>query len=81
MRALLRRICVCAVRRHLPCRHETRSILDSGMPYSQELKIPAKAVELKLLLGNLASGKIGTLTVPLSDIKGDAGDAKAGNAK
>ena len=51
------------------------------MPYSQELKIPAKAVELKLLLGNLASGKIGTLTVPLSDIKEDAGDAKAGNAK
>jgi hypothetical protein len=44
------------------------SMLGSGVPYDKELAIPAKAVALKLLVGNLASGKIGTLTIPLSDI-------------
>ncbi len=45
------------------------SILQSGATYHRELKIPAKAVELKLLVGNLASGKKGTLTIPLSEVR------------
>jgi hypothetical protein len=44
------------------------SMLQSGVTYHKGLKIPAKAVELKLLVGNLVSGKIGTLTIPLSAI-------------
>lgn len=39
-----------------------------GLAYHKELKIPARAVELKLLFANPASGKIGTLTVPLSKV-------------
>ncbi len=31
--------------------------------------IPPNAVELKLLVGNLASGKIATVTIPLSEVK------------
>ena len=42
--------------------------LRSGLAYHNELKIPAKAVELKLLIANPASGKIGTLTIPLSNM-------------
>lgn len=42
------------------------SMLRSGAIYHKEIRIPPKAVELKLLVGNLASGKIGTLTIPLS---------------
>lgn len=41
------------------------SMLGTGVVYRKELTIPEKAVELKLLVGNLASGKIGTLTIPL----------------
>lgn len=37
--------------------------------YRGEFTIPPKAVELKLLLGNLTTGKIGTLTIPLSKIE------------
>lgn len=44
------------------------SMLQSGFPYHKELKIPAKAAELKLLVGNPASRKIGTLTIPLSQV-------------
>ncbi len=44
------------------------SMLQNGVAYHKELKIPAKAVELKLLVGNVASGKIGTLTIPLSEV-------------
>jgi hypothetical protein len=44
------------------------SMLRGGDPYRSELMIPAKATELKVLVGNLASGKIGTLTIPLSEI-------------
>jgi len=44
------------------------SMLLSGVTYQKELKIPAKAVELKLMVGNLASGKIGTLAIPLSAV-------------
>jgi hypothetical protein len=46
------------------------SMLETGLPYRKELMIPAKAVELKLLVGNLASGKIGTLTIPLPESSG-----------
>jgi VWFA-related protein len=44
------------------------SMLKGGDPYRShdELPIPPKATELKVLVGNLASGKIGTLTIPLS---------------
>jgi VWFA-related protein len=42
------------------------SMQQSGVPYRKKLKIPAKAVELKFVVGSLAIGKIGTLTVPLS---------------
>jgi VWFA-related protein len=48
--------------------------LETGLPFRKELTIPAKAVELKLLIGNLVSGKIGTLTIPLSEVK--EGEAK-----
>jgi hypothetical protein len=43
--------------------------LKSGFAYHKELTIPPNAVELKLLVGDLASGKIGTVTIPLSEIK------------
>jgi VWFA-related protein len=40
-----------------------------GLPYHKlELKIPDKAAELKLLFANPDSGKIGTLTIPLSEV-------------
>jgi hypothetical protein len=42
------------------------SMQQSGVPYRKKLKVPAKAVELKFVVGSLAIGKIGTLTVPLS---------------
>ncbi len=48
----------------------------SGFLYHNELKIPAKAVELKLLFANLASGKLGTLTIPLSEIETTTANAK-----
>ncbi|HEY1756638.1 MAG TPA: VWA domain-containing protein [Bryobacteraceae bacterium] len=40
-----------------------------GLPFQHEFKIPPKAVELKLLFANLVAGKIGTLTIPLSEVK------------
>jgi hypothetical protein len=40
----------------------------SGLPYRNGLKIPAKAVQFKVLFANLAAGKIGTLTIPLSEV-------------
>ena len=43
-------------------------VLETGIPYRTQLDIPAKAVELRLLVGNLATGKIGTLTVPLTQL-------------
>jgi hypothetical protein len=43
-------------------------MLKGGDLHPSELTIPAKATELKVLVGNLASGKIGTLTIPLSEI-------------
>jgi VWFA-related protein len=46
-----------------------QAMLKSGFAYHKELMVPPKAVELKLLVGNLASGKIGTVTIPLSEVK------------
>lgn len=46
-----------------------------GITYHHELQIPPKAVELKLLFANPASGKIGTLTIPLSRVKAGAGSS------
>jgi VWFA-related protein len=43
-----------------------------GITYHHELQIPSKAVELKLLFANPASGKIGTLTIPLARVKAGA---------
>lgn len=42
--------------------------LDIGIPYRTQLEIPARAIELRLLVGNLAAGKVGTLTVPLAQV-------------
>jgi VWFA-related protein len=39
-----------------------------GLPFHNVFEIPSKAVEMKLLFGNPASGKIGTLTIPLSKV-------------
>jgi VWFA-related protein len=39
-----------------------------GLPWRGELRIPPKATELKLLVANTASGRIGTLTIPLSKV-------------
>jgi hypothetical protein len=43
--------------------------LRGGLTYHNEFRIPAGAVELKLLFANPASGKIGTLTVPIARVK------------
>jgi VWFA-related protein len=40
-----------------------------GLLYSNEVKIPANAVEFKILIANLANGKIGTVTIPLSEVR------------
>jgi len=45
------------------------SMLQTGVRHHKEIEIPAKAVELKVLVGSLASGKIGTLTIPLSEVQ------------
>ncbi len=39
-----------------------------GLSYRNELKIPANAVEFKILIANRATGKIGTVTIPLSEV-------------
>jgi VWFA-related protein len=47
-----------------------------GFSYYNELKIPAKAVQLKLLFANPATGRVGTLTIPLSEIEATTASAK-----
>jgi VWFA-related protein len=42
--------------------------MQRGFLYHRELKIPAKAVEFKLLFANMPAGKIGTVTIPLSEV-------------
>ena len=44
------------------------SMLQRGVVYRKELPVPKEAVELKVLAGNLATGKTGTLTIPLSEL-------------
>jgi hypothetical protein len=34
----------------------------------QEIEIPEKAADLNLLIGNLSSGKLGTITIPCSKV-------------
>ena len=51
--------------------------LQRGLQIRREIEVPAKAVELNLLVGNLASGKIGTLTIPLSQVKSGTAAEKA----
>jgi hypothetical protein len=50
--------------------------LENGLRYDKELTIPPKAVELKLLIGNITTGKIGTLTIPLAEVRADGMDSK-----
>ncbi|HEY6345045.1 MAG TPA: VWA domain-containing protein [Bryobacteraceae bacterium] len=47
--------------------------LRRGLQLRREIEIPAKAVDLNLLVGSLASGKIGTLTIPLSEVRSAGG--------
>jgi VWFA-related protein len=42
--------------------------LQNGIACSNEMEIPSKAAELKLLFTDLISGKIGTLSIPLSEV-------------
>ncbi len=44
-------------------------VLTDGFVYRKELNVPSNAVELKLLVANLATGKIGTLTIPLAGLR------------
>jgi VWFA-related protein len=48
----------------------------SGFSYRNDLKIPPKAVQLKLLFANSATGKVGTLTIPLSQVEPGVASAK-----
>ena len=41
----------------------------SSLPFQNEFMIPPKAVELKLMFANMATGKIGTVAIPLAEIK------------
>jgi VWFA-related protein len=52
------------------------SMSEGGVPFHAKLRVPLKAVELKLLVGNLATGKIGTLTIPLPQIQEGGPDAE-----
>jgi hypothetical protein len=45
------------------------SMSEKGAHYHKQIAVPARAIELKLLIGSLSSGRIGTLTIPLSDIR------------
>jgi VWFA-related protein len=53
--------------------------LQRGFLYRTEIAIPPKAVDLSLLVGNLASRKIGTLAIPLSEVR--MSEASSGAAK
>ena len=44
------------------------SALETGLVFHEQLQIPPKAAELKLLFSNPASQKIGTLTIPVSKV-------------
>jgi VWFA-related protein len=42
--------------------------IQGGLAYRNQLKIPAKAVGFRLLVANMATGKMGTVTIPLSKV-------------
>lgn len=44
------------------------SALQQGLRFHREIAIPPKSLDLNLLVGNVATGKIGTLTIPLSEV-------------
>ncbi len=44
------------------------SALQQGLRFHREITIPPKSLDLNLAIGNLATGKIGTLTIPLSEV-------------
>jgi VWFA-related protein len=50
--------------------------LQHGLQIRREIEIPPNAADLNLLVGNLASGKIGTLTIPLSEVRNGAAAEK-----
>jgi len=41
---------------------------EHGLLYRNEVKVPNNAVEFKILIANMATGRIGTLTIPLSEV-------------
>ena len=43
--------------------------LQRGFRVHREMPIPPKSLDLNLVIGNLATGKIGTLTIPLSEVR------------
>jgi hypothetical protein len=45
------------------------AVAQSGFLYRNELKIPEKAVQFKILIANMATGKIGTVTIPISEVR------------
>jgi VWFA-related protein len=44
------------------------SALQQGLRFHREIAIPPKSLDLNLAIGNLTTGKIGTLTIPLSEV-------------
>jgi len=44
------------------------TVTQHGLSYRNELKIPASAVQFKILIANRATGKMGTVTIPLSEV-------------
>lgn len=44
------------------------AILQRGYLYREQLTVPLKASALNLAVGNLTTGKVGTLTIPLSEV-------------
>lgn len=44
------------------------AMLQHGYLYREHLTVPQKAAELYLAIGNLTTGKVGTLTIPLSEV-------------
>jgi hypothetical protein len=47
-----------------------QALAGTGLPFRQEFMIPEQAVALRLLVGNLASGKVGTLSFTLPGANG-----------
>ena len=45
------------------------AMLQRGFPHRDELTIPPKAAELNLAISNLATARIGTVRIPLSEVK------------